>query len=371
VGQALNRQGDAAQARKVLSDFAARSPESPLLPEVELAAIRSFECEGNWSEALLRYDSWLANHTNDPAVPQAEFARAWANYLGGRETNAFHDFTNFLARFPTNELAPRAQYWVADHYYRLGLFHDAELVYQTIPKHWPDSPLVNEAWMMAGRSAAASEEFGDAIPIYTNLAGKDAVPPSLRLRAAFAAGDATMSQPPDTNNLEAGFLNAIKIFSGIMSYTNEPISVLAQGRIADCYFQLAGLDPDPLHYYTLATNSYSGVVQSPLADVTARSGAEFGLARCSENMGRLDDSLDHYERVIYGANLREGEKLDIFWVKEAGLKACRLLDDAGQWEQLQGLSNKLIELVPPLQSTWEKWLVKARAHLTPASPSVE
>ena len=47
VGQALNRQGEAVQARKTLSDFAARFPDSPLLPEVELAIIRSFECEGN------------------------------------------------------------------------------------------------------------------------------------------------------------------------------------------------------------------------------------------------------------------------------------------------------------------------------------
>ena len=316
-------------------------------------------------------------------MPQAEFARAWANSLAGRETNAFRYFTNFLARFPASQLAPRAQYWVADHYYRQEDFLPAELNYQKISTKGSESPLATAAWMMAGRAAAATEGAitNDAIRIYTNLMDNPDVPPNLRLRAAFAAGDATMLLPPDTNNLKGNFQDAITLFSRILDYTNDPISILAQGRIADCYSQLAGLDTDPLRYYQFAVTNYARVTQSSLADATARSGAEVGWALCLEKMSLLkppaeqaalvEGSLGHYKNVIYADNLHEGEKQDIFWVSQAGLNACRLLDASAQWEQLQGLCNKLIELAPSLQATWEKKLLKAKQNLPAGGANIE
>jgi TolA-binding protein len=383
VGEALNREANAVQARQVLSDFATRFPGSPLDPELQLAIIRTFESTGQWPEAVLRYDSWLATHTNDPSVPRAEFARAWAQSEAGTETNAFDSFTNFLARYPTNELAPYAQSWVADHYFRQGDFRNAELEFQEIPNKWSDpslTRLADEAWMKAGLAAASLETYNDAIRIYTNLTGNPAVPPELRARAVFATADAYVLQPPDTNNPEANFNEAIRLLSQhVLGETNIPVVLQldAQGRLGDYYSQLAALDPDSMRYYASAVTNYTSVMNSPAADVAARSEAEVGLAICLEKMGRLkpaadqsaspDDALAHLKNVIYGANLREGEKQDLYWVTQAGLNACRLLEESKQWDQLPSLCNKLDSLVPSMRPTWQR----AAAKAPPAVGNVE
>lgn len=377
VGEGLARQQHTQEARSALTDFATRFPDSPLVPEVELAIARTFESETNWDEAIRRYDTWLGAHTNNPAAPQAEFARAWANSQAGRETNAFGQFTNFVALHSTSELAPQAQYWVADHYFRQEDYIHAELNYQVISNNWPSSPLASEAWMMAGRAAAAAADYADAIRFFTNLTSNPSVPEGLRSRAIFAAADSMIRRPPDTNNPEGNFNDAIRFLSEILTRTNEPISVLAQGRIGDCYRQLAALNTEPAQSqdYSLAITNYQGVMQSPLADISARSGAECGLALCIEAMSRskpaadqargLAEAMKHYKAVIYGENLREGEKQDLFWVEQAGLAVCQLMEEAGQWEQLAGLcSGKLMPLLPALQSTWEKKIEKAQAQKT-------
>ena len=87
----------------------------------------------NWPAAVARYDTWLQSYPTNSLLPQALYARAWANYQAGNETNALNQFTNFVTRFPTlPDLAPSAQWWVADHYFRLGDSVNAERNYKTI-----------------------------------------------------------------------------------------------------------------------------------------------------------------------------------------------------------------------------------------------
>src|SRR5581483_12136571 len=97
---------------------------------------RTYEEEGQWDQAALRYDAWLAAFSNNPARPRAEYFQAMANYNAGNETNALLQFTNLISRFPTNEYAPLAQWWVADYFYRAGNFVDAEINYKFVYQNY-------------------------------------------------------------------------------------------------------------------------------------------------------------------------------------------------------------------------------------------
>ncbi|MDB6018818.1 MAG: Tetratricopeptide domain protein [Pedosphaera sp.] len=377
VGQGLNREGSPAHAREVFSKFAAVSPDSALLPEVDLAIARTYEMESNWDGAIKKYEAWLGTYTNSPALPRAEFARAWANAEAGFDTNAFLLFTNFVARFQTNELAPLAQYWVADHYWRHDDFSRAEINYQVVFKNtnWPGSGLADQALMMASRAAVARDAVREAITYYlTNLASNPNLPAELSLEAKFAYGDAlTLSK--DTNNLGSNFREAIQVFSRILNAdpTNR-FTPLAAGRMGDCYLQLAELDP--AHYqYDSASNAYQTVIDSSVADVSARSQAQIGMAQCLEKTARLKPgseqadllglSLDRYLDVVYGKNLREGEKFNLYWVNEAGKNAGRLAEEMNEWKQAVALYKHLLDLLPPLRSTLEKKIMKASEHIAP------
>ncbi|HZQ46939.1 MAG TPA: tetratricopeptide repeat protein, partial [Verrucomicrobiae bacterium] len=332
----------------------------------------------NWLAAIAQYNAWVATYSNSPGLPRAEFSRAWANYQAGNETNALSLFTNFVARFQTNayatndDLVASAQYWVADYYWRQENFLDAELNYQKVFLNWPDSKLIYEAYMMAGRAAMERSSLGPASSYFTNLTAflsvsNSSCPRDLSLQALFALGDANMALPADSN--PAKYKYAIDIFRKIATgYTNSRFAPLAWGRLGDCYHALATNDPAQ---FEAATNAYQKVVDSELADATTRSMAECGIAQSLEGRARLDSpdrqglwlgqAVQHYLNVLLGTNLRDGEEAD-FWYQQAGMAAGRLDEELGEWDKAVGIYKSLVDRLPPLQSELEKKIAHARAQ---------
>lgn len=387
VGQALNRAGGPAEARKVFADFITRFPsQSPLLPEVKLAIARTYEKETNWSAAIDQYDTWVATFTNSPIFPRAEFSRAWVNYQAGNETNALTLFTNFVERFQTNQIATNddlpasAQYWVGDYYWRRENFIDAELGYQKVFQKWTNSPFIWEAYMMAGRAAMELAHPVQAIPYFTNLTAtlsmsNSSCPKELALQALFAWGDASMALPFDSNTNK--YKDAIGIFSSIATvYTNSQLAPLAWGRLGNCYNALATNDltqyEAATNAYQKAINSYQKVIESELADASSRSMAECGIAQSLEGRARLEPvarqgvwlglALEHYLNVLLGTNLRDNEEDHRFWFQQAGFAAGRLDEELGEWDKAVSLYESLKAQLPSFQGELEKKIAKVRAQ---------
>ena len=229
--------------------------------------------------------------------------------------------------------------------------------------------------MMSGRAAVGWQNYAGAIEYFTNLTGgRLDCSPKLKSQALFAYGGAlTLLDSRDTNryaNLEL----AIQVFGTIHSSnpTNEQ-AALALGEIGKCYFQLAAQNP---RYYESASNAYQQVIDSPYADVTARSQAQVGLAMALEAQAQhltgeeqnalLKLALNHYLDVFYyEKNLRDGERPDLFWVKKAGLEAARVAEAMQDWTQAMNLYRRLEGLLPPLKELLERKIQKAQEHLTP------
>ncbi len=208
AGQGLLRGKDPAAARAQFQRFERLYPTSPLLPEVRLATARTYEAEGNWAAAITHYQNWTNTFPANPGLAGAQYELAWANFMAGRETNALMLFARITlscgAVFRANALAPRAQWWVADYYFRQGAFQTAEGEYQKIflNTNWPVTELSYQAQMMAGRTAMARGSPADAIGYFTNLTSNPTYcPPHIFVQALFAYGDALASQAPaDTLN---------------------------------------------------------------------------------------------------------------------------------------------------------------------------
>jgi outer membrane protein assembly factor BamD (BamD/ComL family) len=327
VGEGLADSGQPAAARSLFEKFQEQAPHSPLRPEVELAIARTYEHERNWPAAIGKYSDWLnVFPTNALLRPQAEYALALADYQAGNKTNAFLRFTNFVARFPTDNLAPLAQWWVADHFFNDGDFMDAEKNFQLFFQNFPTNGLVYQARMMAGRAAMGRLGYTDAIRYFTSLTSDTNCPPDLNAKALFAYGSALMQGgATETNNPSANFERAMSVFSRICQlYPTNELGALAWGEIGDCDLQLAA--------YDAATNAYAQVIASPFADISARSQAQIGfgialekkaaLATGSDQTALLKLALDNYLAVF---DTRFGEN-DPFWVKKAGLQALPLMD---------------------------------------------
>jgi TolA-binding protein len=365
AGEGLTDLGQPTNALALFEKFKQLSPGSDLLPEVDLAMARAYEQEGDWPSAIGVYEDWVKQFgTNAALLPSVEYARAWANFQAGDETKAFQLFTNFIAQFPASALAPVAQWWVGDHFFRAGDFVDAERNYKYVFQNWPTNILAPDAKMMAGRAAMGRGGYQDAISYFTSLTLDTNCPPDLDAQALFAYGSVLMQMPSsDTNRPLANFDQAIPVFKTIgQKYPANKQAALAQGEIGDCYLQLTN--------YAAATNAYAQVVNSTNASVAARSQAQIGIGLALEKMAvlatdtnqvaLLNQAQGNYYDVFKGNNLRtdSGEEAYPFWQKEAGKDAERLAEYLQEWKTAFAYYRDMTNNWPSLQPVLENKIKK-------------
>jgi predicted negative regulator of RcsB-dependent stress response len=331
-----------------------------LQPQVGLAVARTFERETNWLAAITNYENWLQAFPTNDLRWQAEYARAWATFQAGEETNASALFAAFVAQFPTNELAPLAQWWVADYFFRRDNFNSAETNYEAVYQNpaWQNSPLVYPAQLMAARAAMGRLGFLDAKNYLTQLLTN--CPAALKTQAMFAYGSVLMRlEPADTNQPLANFGLATNVFASLYTdnATNE-LGALAANALGDAAVQLGD--------FAAATNAYQLAANSPFAGPGPRSRARVGLGLALEKQAALltpearppllQRALDDYCDVFYSPD----DTADAFWTKKAGLQALSLMialkdgDAAARLQRANALITRLEGWFPQLKDSLEK-----------------
>lgn len=374
LAQWLNRRESPGPARQVLQEFSTRYTNSSLIPEVKLAIARTYEKESAWPAAIGIYDAWLQTYgsgTNTNLIAVAEFSLAWDHFLAGNEGRAFEMLTNFVVKSSNHVLAAEAQYWIADRYARTNDFPNAERNYQLVFSAWPNSRRAPYARLNAGRMAIQQNNNKDAVDYFTSVINDVKAPPSLTLEARFAYGDTLRLWAVSATNRNY-YENAIVIFTNIVTtYSSNQVGTLALVGLGQCYEAMADVYTNA---YAKAMDFYQRAIDSPWSDVTTRSEAEVDLGSILEKMAAtlkegpekkklLRDALDRYINVVQGTHLREGEKADPFWIKEAGLKAGALQESLGLLEQAVKTYDKLMELLPSMRESLAK--KRARANGTP------
>jgi TolA-binding protein len=364
-------------ARSLFQEFEKEFPNSGQLPDVELAIARTYEQEINWAMAISIYDSWVTNFSSDTKLlADVKYAQALANSQGGRATNAFILFTNFLAEFPSNaDLTPVAEWWLGAYYSGQDDWVNAEENYELVSQ-WPNSSLAYPAMLMAGHAAMGRQGYADAEADFKELMGQTNIPPqldpemwySLDAQAWFDYGDVLMQEPSsDTNNPLANYKQAILYFEYVCKqYGGSGPAARAWGEIGDCYLQLATQSPQ---FYSDATNAYAQAIAQPGAEVAARSQAQLGIGMVYEKLAALTNgvvqtallqtALDNYLDVFFGNNLHDGETADPYWVKEAGLDALPLVETLGT-----GDPNKFIDQMEALLPEQKVSLEKKRLEIS-------
>jgi TolA-binding protein len=352
-----------------LQKFEQQFTNSVLKPDVEFAIARTYELETNLPVAIASYQAWLADHPTNALVPQVLFSLGRADFSDGNEADAFTVFTNFVARFPLDDLAPQAQYWIADHYFRAGEWTGAETNYEAIfqTRAWQNSSLIYAARFMAGRAAMGRQGFQDAATHYFSvLLDQTNCPPDIAVQARFAYGsDLMLYDSGDTNNPQSNLQNATNAFGQVIQmYPTNQYGARAWGQLADCARQLGDFDG--------ATNAYFQVVNSAVADVALRSRAQIGMGITLEKKAKFtggDDlrsllqlALDNYLDVFRKNNLRDGELADEYWMQTAGMKAGAVEETLGNWDEAVEIYNRLEAQMPQLKDLLEKKKAAAGAH---------
>ena len=318
------------------------------------------------NEAIGRYKEWETNHAGDSLLPEVEFQLALACGKAGLTNNALGRFTNFVARFPTNALAPWALNWVADFYFDQDDFISAEKNYQQLYKLYQDSPgvgeLAYEALLSAGKSALARQGLDEARQHFVDLVNLTNAPPALVRRGYFALGDVLFQQfqatPTNGNYLD-------QAISAITQATNgaptNAVAVEALGRLGE--YDMAWAEKNKsTNTYAIVKQIYETIVNFPGAggavSAAARNQAEIGLGLVAEQQGQLEEALGHYLKVLYvGPDL-----FDPYWVKRAGEYAARICEDQQRWSEAAKVYERVLKAVPALGPVLEKKRAAALAR---------
>ena len=125
----------------------------------------------------------LGGTTGPPPGMQSEtlYTNAFRDYGSGNYDLAMQEFSDYVKYFPTTQLAPNAQYYVGDIYFRRKDYDNAIQAFDAVLEHFSDNNKTPDAHLMKGQSLlaegkrdAAAREFRETISKYpdTDAAAK-------------------------------------------------------------------------------------------------------------------------------------------------------------------------------------------------------
>jgi TolA-binding protein len=93
--------------------------------------------------------------------------------LAGKYDIAFQEFSDYLKYFSNTDLAPNAQYYLADIYYRKADYENALTAFDSVLEKFANNPKTPDArymkamcLMKLGKNDSAAREFRDIYALY-------------------------------------------------------------------------------------------------------------------------------------------------------------------------------------------------------------
>jgi TolA-binding protein len=103
------------------------------------------------------------------------YTTAYGDQLAGKSDIAFQEFTEYLKYFSKTDLAPNAQYYLAEIYYRKADYNNALSAFDAVLEVFPENPKTADAHYMKGmclmklgKNDSAAREFRDVYTRYIN-----------------------------------------------------------------------------------------------------------------------------------------------------------------------------------------------------------
>lgn len=103
------------------------------------------------------------------------YTSAYSDQLAGKYDIAFQEFSDYLKYFGNTDLAPNAQYYIADIYYRKADYNNALTAFDAVLERFQENPKTPDArymkamcLMKLGRNDSAAHEFRDVYARYAS-----------------------------------------------------------------------------------------------------------------------------------------------------------------------------------------------------------
>jgi TolA-binding protein len=350
-------------ARATFEELLGKYPGTGLGPQVQLAIARTYEQEGDWTNAFNSYTNLEGSpdFATNALRPRVEFSIALDCAKAGLESNALSRMSNVVSLtnlFPGDFNEALAQNWIGNHHMNHGNYSDADYAFQELanPKYFPNAgDLAWEARLNAGRAAFNHQDLPGASNDFFLVAANTNAPAALQAEGYFQLGytDFQLWEHNRTNeNLLTAAIAALRKVAD--SSPSNFLATLAVGQLGNCFLEWADLNKTNVNNYTNAIPFFKTVLldtNNLPADITARSQAEYGLGLIAERQEQTQEALRHYCNVVFDTDT---EHADPYWVKEAGVKAAALCEARKDWQGAIAVYRQVQEVVPSLHDAMQK-----------------
>lgn len=327
------------RAAQTLQRFARDFPESKRLAEAfvalgELAFHRSPPALDEARKYLARA---IQSKPTAAAAERAGYLSIWIeDASAGNNGKVIELSQQFLNEHADSSFAPDVRMKLAETYYRLQDFANAQTHFQILAQRNPPTPLNEKALFFAGESAMSSmgeNALEQAIVLFDQVVQLNG---DLRwaARNEQALIERKLGKPRE----------ALLLYDEVLKSAAKP----AEKREALCgkgdvYVELTTEDPAN---YDRAIEAYGQLANEAHEPGHWRNQALFKKGVALEKKADRDGALTTFYDVLQ-TQTRPGRQPEFFWFYKAGFNAARLLEENAKWESAAAIYQKLVEAAGP------------------------
>lgn len=279
MGLAYFQQQDYSSSRDIFEKFPLEFKDSPLKADCANLLGTSLYNLGEFSRAIEVFKHITAAYSQDASLTQrAEYQIADCYYRMGDENEAMSRFKALRSKYPDSSLAPEVMWWLGEYYYRHNDINVARRYFSSLIRDFPDSNLVADAYYVMGSISHEEAKYEEAMSNFNKVMelGKS----DLAGQAAIAVADIYIKQ----NQADL----AQKTYEQV-ALEHENLRHLVYPKAAELYAKAGD--------YERALEFYGKSLE--IVPVKEMSRIQFKIAEVRQAQGKLPEAMEEYLKVSY------------------------------------------------------------------------
>ena len=176
IGESFSKEGKEDDAIKFLTEAVSNKKNNRFVDYSIYTLASTYEKTGDYKNAVKYYDQLLSYHSNSPLAPSAHIRIGMSYFKLKEYQSTILELKNpELASIP-QELYSQSIYLLANSYYRVNDYKNAQKAYREIIEKFPSSSYVRDAKYGLGWSYFQQKEYNDAYNVFNSLSeGNDSI----------------------------------------------------------------------------------------------------------------------------------------------------------------------------------------------------
>jgi tetratricopeptide (TPR) repeat protein len=336
LSQAAKGDGRAVQS---LQNFVSDFPNDPRVAEawVALAELAFHRAPPALDDARKFVARAAQSQQTSAALERGEYLSIWIeDATGGHDANVIDLANRFLKQHEGSAVAPEVRMKLAETYYRLQDFANAQTHFEILAQQNPKGVFAEKALFFAGESAMSSmgqNSLERAVVLFDQVV-------QLKGELRWASRNEQALIERKLGKPQAALSMYEEVLKNDAKAGEKREALCGKG---DIYFELGGQDAKN---YDRAIEAYDQLANDTREGGHWRNQALFKKGMCLENKVDHTGALGVFYDVL-DSQTRPDRSPEFFWFYKAGFNAARLLEGQSKWASAAVVYQKLVAAAGP------------------------